>query len=265
MLARPLLLFRDGAWARFLQVSLLFLLYTAIYEFIRYLVGPDSATAPLKHAHDVLRIERGLGLFIEPNLQRVMFDVPGLERLTVWAYKYEHLAGSILFLVWYFFKSPAKFTFVWRWFWIAHALAIVGFWLFPLAPPRLVPELGLIDPSAVALANTPGWALFDHIRNEYAAMPSLHVGYPLLFATVIWFEFPGTRLRWLAWLWPAGMAFVVMATANHYWLDAVGGAFVIAISAYLAQRLFGTLTTPWKAAAETGERKAARFALKEPE
>ncbi|MGE3074903.1 MAG: phosphatase PAP2 family protein [Dehalococcoidia bacterium] len=230
---------------RFLGFAFLFVLFTGIYETLRWLAGPNSGRIPLVHARDIISLERGMGLFIEPTLQHWIDGRPIIEKLTVWAYKYEHLAGSILFLVWLFFMRPKLFPFVWRWFWLSHVFALFGFFFYPLTPPRLVPELGLSDPTAADLANTPGWAAFEHIRNEYAAMPSLHCGYPLLFATVIWFSFPGSRLRWLAWLWPATMIFVVQATANHYWLDAVGGAFVVGLAALVVTKVFPSMPRPW--------------------
>lgn len=242
----------------FLRIAALFVLFTAIYETSRHFVGTSSPAVPLKHARDVVTLERSLGLFVEPRLQAVASGLPGVESLATLIYKYEHLVGSIVFLVWLWLRRPSRFPFVWRWFWIAHAVALLGFWLFPLAPPRLVPELGLADPTAAALASTPGAAAFDSIRNEFAAMPSLHVGYPLLFTAVLWPLLPYRRLRWLVWLWPITVFFVVLVTANHYWLDAVGGALAVGMALALAQTLFPTLPRPWTQAEAPSAAQAAR-------
>jgi len=232
---------------RFGGLAVLFLLFSAVYEFVRYLVGVDSPLVPREHAQRVVEAERSLGLFIEPHLQRLAADIPGVTQLTVWIYTYEHLAGSIVFMIWLWWMRPAHFPFVWRWFWAAHAIALVGFWLYPLAPPRLVPGLGLADPTAAELAAAPGASAFSHIRNDFAAMPSLHVGYPLLFAIVLYFLLPQTRVRWLVWLWPAAVLFTVLATGNHYWLDGVGGAAVVAMAAVVAIIAFPDLRRPWGA------------------
>ena len=226
-------------------LALLFLLFTAAYEFSRYLAGPGSAVVPLDHAREIIRIERDLGLFIEPSWQRAATNVALVQQMAVWLYKYEHLAGSIAFLAWVWVWRPTAFPFVWRWFWVAHVVALVGFLLFPLAPPRLVPELGLADPTAADLANTPGWDVFQHIRNDFAAMPSLHVGYPLIYAAVIWSLHPDSRWRGLAWIWPATILFVVVATANHYVLDAVGGAFAVAVALGITLVVFREVPRPW--------------------
>ena len=229
----------------FLRAAVLFLALTAVYEVSRYLVAPDVPSVPLRHARGVISFERALGLFVEPRFQSAVDALPAVRTLTVWIYSYEHLVGSIAFLIWLWLMRPLQFPFVWRWFWIAHVLALVGFWLYPLAPPRLLPELNLADPTAAQLASSPGASLFSHIRNDFAAMPSLHVGYPLIFATVIWFTLPHTRMRWLVWLWPVTLAVVVMATANHYWLDSVGGALTVGAALVISVALFRHLPRPW--------------------
>jgi len=124
---------------------------------------------------------------------------------------------------------------------------VIGFWLFPLAPPRLVPSLGLDDPThtTLQLGGSTTWFIESDFRNIYAAMPSLHVGYPLLFATVIFCLLARYRLRWLVWLWPLAVFWSVVASANHYVLDAVGGAVVVAASGWLVTLIWPKLETPW--------------------
>lgn len=245
----------------FLQRATLFVAFSAVYEIIRYLVGPGSDVVPLQHAGQVTDLERGLGLLVEPHVQRAAFAFPPVEDFVVWIYKYEHLTGSIVFLSWLYFWRPDHFPFVWRWFWIAHVLSILGFWLFPLAPPRLAPSLGLADPTAQALAATPGATAFDYIRNEFAAMPSLHVGYPLLFASVLWCVLPAQRVRWVVWVWPATMLFVVIATANHFWLDGVGGAVAVGVALWLTLRIYPRCPRPWDSTVRIDAPTAGRPAI----
>jgi hypothetical protein len=230
---------------QFLLLAFLFLLFSAIYEFTRYLVGTESLDLPLANARDIIAIERKLGLFFEPELQRAVTGNAIANQLSIWIYTYEHLIGSIIFCAAAWLWLPRRFPFIWRWFWIAHAVAILGFWLYPLAPPRLVPELGLIDPTAAELAAAPGAGAFAHIRNEFAAMPSLHVGYTLFYALVLWWVLPRTWWRWLAWLWPITLLFVVMATANHYWLDGLGGAIAVGVSLAVTLVVYRDLPRPW--------------------
>ncbi len=236
----------------FIGMAVMFLALTALYETVRYLVGPDSSADALRHARALIDFEGDAGLFIEPSAQRFTNGLPWLEDFAVNVYKYEHLAGSIAFLVWLWLRRPATFPFVWRWFWMAHVIALCLFFLFPVAPPRLVPELGLADPTAADLASTPGWAIFERYRNDFAAMPSLHVGYPLLFATTLWFVLPGTRARWLVWFWPAAVLFSVVVTANHYWIDGLAGGVTIAIALGVALLAFPRLPRPWTRGSSQG-------------
>ena len=123
-----------------------------------------------------------------------------------------------------------------NWFWISHVIAVLGYWVYPLAPPRLT-DLGLADPTKESLELGGALAWFQPFRNEFAAMPSMHVGYTFLFALALFMMLRPSPWRWLAWIWPAAMLFVVMATANHWWLDAFLGAATAAVSALAAQAL----------------------------
>ena len=130
---------------------------------------------------------------------------------------------------------------------MSNALAVLIFWLFPLAPPRLVPSLGLDDPThtTLQLGGSTTWFIESDFRNVYAAMPSLHVGYPLMFAAVIFFMLGARRFAWAVWLWPLLVLWSVVASANHYLLDAVGGAIVVAFAAWLVARIWPSLEAPW--------------------
>jgi PAP2 superfamily len=226
----------------------LFLGLTVVYEWLRDLVAPASPAAALQHAQSVVSGEKKLSLFVEPELQRWIADVPGGENLVSWLYTVAHTPGFILFFAWLWWRHRERYGFVRFWFWLAHAFAVVVFWLWPLAPPRLA-GLGLADPTQKTLELGGATSWFQPFRNEYAAMPSLHVGYTFFFALVI--TMIGlTWWRFAAWVWPAAILIVVMATANHYWLDAVGGAAVMTAAlatAFAANRVFGWgWRLPWE-------------------
>jgi PAP2 superfamily len=227
---------------------LLFLGLTVVYEWLRDLVAPASPEAALQHAQSVVSAEEKLSLFVEPELQRWIQDIPGGENLVSWLYTVAHTPGFILFFVWLWWRHRDRYGFVRCWFWVAHAFAVVVFWLWPLAPPRLA-GLGLADPTQKTLELGGATTWFQPFRNEYAAMPSLHVGYTVFFAAAI--TMIGlTWRRYLAWIWPTVILVVVMATANHYWLDGVGGAFVMAVAlaaTYAANRVGGWgWRLPWE-------------------
>lgn len=107
-------------------------------------------------------------------------------------------------------------------------LALVGFWLYPLAPPRLMPGLGFIDTAhgPQDLTN-PDYGALTSLTNQYAAMPSLHFGWSLWCGVVIVILAPKTWMKLLGALHPLFTVCAIVATANHWVLDAVGGAAVV--------------------------------------
>jgi hypothetical protein len=129
----------------------------------------------------------------------------------------------------------------WEYVWAAYVvfwLALALYALYPTAPPRLLPEWGFTDSVAEAVgpaAENSAAVLY----NPYAAVPSMHVAFALMIAI------PAMKLvanRWLRYAWatyPAIVTFVVVVTANHFWLDAAFGAAVAAIAAATAHAAFG--------------------------
>jgi hypothetical protein len=188
------------------------------YQVARVLVAPDSATVAIDHARDVIALERRLGLFFEEELWSWVEERSWLELATATYYRTAHVALAGAFFIWLWLARRARFRAVWWWFWAAHLLALGLMALYPTAPPRLVPELGFVS--------DPGTWLGSDLRNDYAAIPSLHVGYPVLFAAVLVTALRAPA-RWLALLWPLLTWYAVMATGNHYWLDAVAGVAVV--------------------------------------
>jgi hypothetical protein len=155
-----------------------------------------------------------------------------------WMYLNAHYAVTLGALVFIYLRRNDSFYFVRNMFLIAMGLALVGYFLYPTAPPRLMPEWGFTDSIArftgVEVENTPVNALL----NIYAAVPSMHVCFAIL---VGW---PMARLvsprpARLAWsVYPLLITFVVVATGNHYLTDVFLGALTAGAAAVLAERLF---------------------------
>ncbi len=111
----------------------------------------------------------------------------------------------------------------------ATLLALVGFWLYPLAPPRLMPTLGIIDTvHGVQDFSKPDYGTLTALTNQYAAMPSLHFGWSLWCGVVIAIVAPKWWMKALGLLHPLFTVSAIVATGNHWVLDAVGGAAVVA-------------------------------------
>ncbi len=223
-------------WPTLLWYGLAFLLLFVAYEAARDFVAPAvGAERPYDHARQIIDAERALGLFIEPDVQSAVHAIPGGRFVTTWFYTIAYTAGYIGFLLWVFFFRNSRMRFMFTWFWLANFVAVVGYWLYPLAPPRFMDNLGMEDTTSESVQMGGSLSWFEPFRNLYAAMPSMHVGQPLLFAFAIMLL---VRSRWkhLVWLWPGFMLITVMATANHYWLDAVGSLVCIGV-AYALTRL----------------------------
>jgi hypothetical protein len=236
-------------WARWhggLEI-LLFVILSFVYEALRDLVAPDAAgiARAVGNAADIVAVERALGLHIEGGIQDATHAVPGGEFFTTWFYTLAHAPGYVVFFAALWFFRRAWYPFVRNWFWIGHGVAVLVFWLYPLAPPRLA-SLGLEDTTKQALELGGALSWFQPFRNEFAAMPSLHMGYTFFFAFVGYLLLRGNRWRGLIWLWPVVMSWVTIATANHYWLDGVGGIAVMGAAGLVAAwALTRDMPRPW--------------------
>jgi hypothetical protein len=210
----------------------------AAYEATRGLVAGGAYVA-LRHAQDVVSLERSLHIFVEESVQHAALAVPGLIGTLDFAYLTLHLSLTGALLLWLHRRRPEAYPFVRTTLLLATALAVVGYVLFPTAPPRLS-GLGIADTISgghVDLNN----GLVSSLYNPFAAVPSLHIGYALIVGTSLARYAPHrvTRLAGLAY--PPFVLLVIVATGNHFLLDAAAGAAVAGI-ALLATRL---LVRPW--------------------
>jgi hypothetical protein len=225
---------------------ILFLLLMVAYEWLRDLVATDDVTVAVRHARDVIDIEKSLGLFVEPHLHDRVQSIGALRFTTTWIYTLAHTTGFTVMFLFVWFRRRRNYPMFRNWFWVTNAIAIVGYWLFPLAPPRLT-GLGLADPTKAALQLGGALSWFQPFRNEFAAMPSMHVGYAFLFALTLFWLLRPSPWRVLAFVWPIGMLLTVMSTANHWWLDGVGGVTAVLIGLAVISRLNGPCPRPWEA------------------
>ena len=209
----------------------------ATYTAWRYARGAvdGSLADSLAHARDLVAAERSLHLFIEPDVHAWAADnaVPG--EVARWGYANLHFKGSALALLVIYFGYRGSFGFVRNTVIAAMAISALGYWLYPTAPPRFLPEFEL-DPAITGnqpVISDPG----DPFLNPFAAVPSMHVGLSLIFA---WSLGLLVRPRWLKailFAYPLLMTYVVVASGNHWWLDALFGAMIAAAAAGLAALL----------------------------
>jgi membrane-associated phospholipid phosphatase len=139
------------------------------------------------------------------------------------------------------------------------AISLLGYWLYPTAPPRFLPELGL-DPASSVTGNTPLLSSpGDPLFNPFAAVPSMHAGLSMIFAWSLALLVSLRPLKVLLFAYPLLMTYVVVASGNHFWLDALLGAFTAAAAAGVAI-LLGRLHPDWSFRPETPSPEAAGVA-----
>jgi hypothetical protein len=207
--------------------ALLFVGMLFLYDVGRYIAARHVGMA-FHHAQTVLGIERWLYLPNEAALQQWFLSAyAGVVQAANVYYASMHFPMTILTLVWLFFYHPLHYLWARRALVTATGLGLVIEFVYPLAPPRMLGAQGFIDAAekfGQSVYDAPGVA---GLTNQFAAMPSLHVGWALLVAIVLISSIE-SRWSWLFALHPIVTLFVVVVTANHYWLDGlVGSALVV--------------------------------------
>ena len=239
------------------QVSLFAAAYLA-YRLVRGLVEGD-ANAAFAHARDLISLERTLHVFVEPSIQAWASGSHMVMVLASWLYVNAQTTVTITALLFLYLFRNRNFYFVRNMFMIAMAIALVGYTVFPTAPPRFMPEWGFIDSVSdltgirVSHASATASTLF----NPYAAVPSMHVAFALMIGVPL-ARLSQRRIVRLLWLlYPLLMTFVIVVTANHFIVDALLGALTAAVSAYGASWLARTRPTVWRFSTVTPARLTA--------
>ncbi|MFF3289709.1 phosphatase PAP2 family protein [Streptomyces sp. NPDC003023] len=218
------------------------LLITAVYAAYcagRLLARGDVFTA-VDHGLAILRAEKALLLDAEHPLNRLFTDVPALGIPADFVYASLHYLVTPALLLWLFHRRPRGYRAARTWLMLSTLLGLVGFTLMPTCPPRLLDaSYGFVD--TMAQYSSYGWwgaeasapRGLGGMTNQYAAMPSLHVGWALWCGVVLWRHGRTPLTRILAVAYPLLTTVVVLGTANHYFLDAVAGAAVMGVGALL--------------------------------
>jgi hypothetical protein len=221
------------------EVAALGALYVA-YESVRLAVQGDRQPA-LARGERVLAAERGWHIAVDPWLNGYVTARPVLAVPACFAYASLHDLVTLGVLVWLWRRRPWAYPAARAALVVATLLGLVGFWLAPVAPPRMLP--GFTD-TMLAYGDYGWWGSapsaphgLGHLTNQFAAMPSLHVGW------AAWCGWQLARLgrRWwtraLGAGYPVLIVVVVVGTANHFVLDAVAGLAVLAAGLLCARVL----------------------------
>ncbi|MEU9022808.1 phosphatase PAP2 family protein [Actinomadura sp. NPDC048394] len=203
-----------------------------VYGYIRSLADTRYGPA-LAHGRDVLSIEKHLGLDVELRTNHWLTRHHDLSEVAVWIYQHMHTGFTMGILLLCYLAGPGVYRPARNALVLTNLAGLVVFFVLPVMPPRLLPDEGFVDSVAMAgfgTVHSPGGVEAD----QFAAMPSLHMGWAVWVAVVIMALLPRYRVRWLAVLHPVVTAIVVVITANHYVLDVIAGV-VVSMAA-----LFGT-------------------------
>ena len=187
------------------------------------LMGPGGA---LGRARWIWHVERVVRMPSETAIQHVFLPHPLLIQFFNLYYDLLHFPVLIACLIWLFVRHRASYAW-WRTTLVAFTGISLLVQLIPVAPPRMLPATGLVDTGVVyhqsVYSNATGFN-----ADQLSAMPSVHVGWAILVAIAIITTAHG-RWRWLAVLYPVMTTLSVVATANHFWLDGVAAAAILAI------------------------------------
>jgi hypothetical protein len=192
-----------------------------------------EATA-VENGRWILAREADIGIDIEASLQG-WTDSWLLTTLANWVYIWLHWPVIIITLLWLHHDRIASFLLLRNALFISGAIGLVIFVAVPVAPPRLIDQ-GFVD---TVTENSNSYRVFQPpgLVNQYAAVPSLHVGWNLLVGIVLFQAARSNAVRIFAVVSPILMAIAVVATANHYVIDGIIGSVVALMGLWIARRV----------------------------
>ena len=186
-----------------------------------------SADAAFANADRIVGLEGWLHVDFERSIQGVIVGSDFLTMLFNWVYIWGHWPVILSVAIALYFYRRDRYYLLRNALFVSGAIGFVLFAFFPVAPPRLL-DIGLVDTvteqsNAYRALQPPG------LTNQYAAFPSLHVGWNVLIGLVLLVTTAHLVVRLFAVVMPLAMAFAVMATANHFVLDVAAGIAVILV------------------------------------
>jgi hypothetical protein len=216
-------------WKDLLRQIVLFCGAYWLYRLVRGQVDGRAAAA-FANAREIVDFERSLGLFVEPGIHGWAERHEWVLDAATWMYVNSHFVITTFTLAWLYLRRNERFYGIRDMFMVAMGIALVGYMVFPTAPPRFMPELGFQDPVAALT----GAETANALVNPYAAVPSMHVAFALMLGVPMARIACHTWVRGLWCIYPLVVTFVVVSTANHWWFDAFLGAATAAVAALVA-------------------------------
>ncbi|NJQ15863.1 phosphatase PAP2 family protein [Streptomyces bohaiensis] len=228
---------RPRIWFELLLIAVSY----TVYSYIRNAV-PEQVEAAQRHAHQIWDLQQAMGLDFELAVNHAVNDVTWLIVGVNYFYATLHFVVTIGVLVWLFRSHPGRYGATRLVLFATTAVALVGYYFYPLAPPRLMEGMDFIDTGLVHQTwGSLSSESMQNVSNQYAAMPSMHIGWSLWCGLTIAVLARRRWLKVLGALYPVATLFVIVATANHFWLDAVGGLVCLGFGFLVSALWFGSL------------------------
>jgi hypothetical protein len=220
------------------EAGLLFGLY-GLWQFAGKFTAM-SAAGGLARGEWIWRFERTLRLPSERTVQGLFLPHPAIIQAFNLYYDIAHFPMLIGCLIWVYAWHRGSYPRI-RTLVVLFTAASLLVQLIPVAPPRLLPDAGLVDTAFKYGESVYTWGNGALAADQYSAMPSVHVGWALIVAIAI-VSVPRSRWRWLAVLYPALTTLVVVVTANHYWLDAIAAALLVVLAVLIERVCRGRIS-----------------------
>ena len=232
-------------WPDFLLQLLLFAAVDLAYEASRTFAKGDVAAAFI-HARNVVSIERAFGIFNEVNVQEWTLNHGWALDVANWTYFHAHFGVTTAFMFWLYLRRNEHYYFIRNIVYSAMGIALIGYLSYPTAPPRMLTDLGFTD-TLEKFASVSHDSADRKPVEPVRGVPSVHACFSLIVG--IWcYLLVRRRPIAVAWLlYPGLITFSIVATANHFWADAILGAGVAVLAlgvAWLVERFRPTLPGP---------------------
>lgn len=205
-----------------------------------------GATKAWDNAQQIIEWEKAVGIYHELTIQRIVMSIRPLIIGLNYFYGIFHFVVTIAVIVWLYRRCTNDYPFWRNVFAFMCAIALVGYIFYPLMPPRLLDAYPLnwdlqfrfrdaleLFPNAWSFTTGP----VKHVGNPYAAMPSLHFGWALFSACAVYSHVRSRTMKRLAIAYPCLMLLAIVATGNHFVLDAAGGALALATAYLIAKKV----------------------------
>ncbi|MFI5766448.1 phosphatase PAP2 family protein [Streptomyces sp. NPDC051563] len=228
---------RPRIWFEVLLIAVSYWTYSLIRNAV-----PEQKAAALANADWIWKVEQSLGIAVEERINHAVNSVTWLVVGMNYYYATLHFVMTIGVLVWIYRFHPGRYAATRLVLFATTGVALVGYFFYPLAPPRLMNGQNFVD--TVLVHHTWGSMAsgnLKHMSNQYAAMPSMHIGWSLWCGLTIFAVASAPWARILGLLYPTATLIVIVSTANHFWLDAVGGMLCLAFGYTVSRAWYGSL------------------------